>query len=75
MVPETAVALFEARGWSRRDLPAGMDADDPRAPEALDECLAEEARLAAEPTPETEPEPAVPAKPSKSATPATDKKE
>lgn len=74
MVPETAVALFEARGWSQRDLPAGMDADDPRAPEALAECLAEEARLA-EPTPEPEPEPAVPAKPSKSATPATDVKE
>lgn len=39
LVPEDAAWVFEARGWERHDMPAGVDAEDPYAPALLDEAL------------------------------------
>jgi hypothetical protein len=69
LVPEGGTVGFEAHGWERRSLPAGMDADDPNAPAALDELLALEVlenakRLKASAK-----------QPTKTAASATDKKE
>jgi hypothetical protein len=40
LVPEDSVPLFEARGWVRHAMPEGLDANDLRAPDSLDEVLA-----------------------------------
>ena len=63
------LTLLESRGWVRDDLPDGIDADDPYAPAALAEVLAQ---VPAEP----EDQPAKPAKKtSKAAASATTKEE
>jgi hypothetical protein len=47
LVPEGATEPFEARGWERHDMPAGVDADDPYAPALLADALAPPAGSAA----------------------------
>jgi hypothetical protein len=39
LVPEGTVEPFEARGWVRSDMPAGLDPDDPYAPALLADVL------------------------------------
>lgn len=62
------LTLLESRGWTRHDLPDGIDPDDPYAPGALAEVLAQ--------TPAEPEQPAQPAKKtSKAAASATTKEE
>ena len=79
LVPEDAVEPFEARGWVRHDMPAGLDADDPYAPALLADALTPPVGSAAakqQKATEPEPEKPEPKKPSKKAEPsATEKKE
>jgi len=63
------LTLLESRGWKKHDLPDGIDPDDPYAPAALAEVLAETAT-------KPEEQPAQPAKKtSKAAASATTKEE